>query len=195
MTIGSEPNRVGATISSEDATTLAALDATGLPLGTVVYVSSLALGFTLTLSTASLVANQVVAVSGVDGYRWVVNPRVSPGAIPLSDLAAQAPGTIVGNGTGGSASPTALTTLPLSALSAASFRSFCSQGADASGGATHIAAVGVKVGDKVVMVADVTDHASAAASFEATVTVADQIQQSATNLSAKTLVILVIAQS
>lgn len=75
------------------------------------------------------------------------------------------------------------------------FKSFCSQGADASGGATHITATGVKIGDSVVMVANVTDHTSAAASFESTVTVADQIQQSITNLSAKTLVILVLAQS
>ena len=77
-------------------------------------------------------------------------------------------------------------------LPASLFKSFCSLGADASGGATHITATGVKVGDKVVMVADVTDHISAAADFEATITVADQIQQSAVNLSAKTLVILVI---
>lgn len=80
-------------------------------------------------------------------------------------------------------------------LPAALFKSFCLQGADASGGATHIAAVGVKVGDSVVMVANTTDHTNVAADFEATVTVADQIQQSAVNLSAKTLVILVIAQS
>ena len=80
-------------------------------------------------------------------------------------------------------------------LPATLFKSFCSLGADASGGATHIAAVGVKIGDTVVMVADVTDHSSVAADFEAVVTVADQIQQSAVNLSAKTLVILVIAQS
>lgn len=80
-------------------------------------------------------------------------------------------------------------------LSATLFKSFCSVGADASGGATHITATGVKVGDSVIMVANVTDHASAATSFEASVTVNDQIQQSATDLSAKTLVILVLAQS
>ena len=80
-------------------------------------------------------------------------------------------------------------------LPATLFKSFCSLGADASGGATHITATGVKVGDSVVMVANVTDHVSSASHFEATVTVADQIQQADTNLSAKTLVILVIAQS
>lgn len=87
------------------------------------------------------------------------------------------------------------TGVPAGLLPAALFKSFCSLGADASGAPTHIAAVGAKVGDSVVMAANTTDHASAAADFEATVTVADQIQQTAVNLSAKTLVILVIAQS
>lgn len=87
------------------------------------------------------------------------------------------------------------TGVPVGLLPGSLFKSFCTLGADASGGATHITATGVKVGDKVVMVANVTDHASAAVDFEATVTVADQIQQTAANLSAKTLVILVIAQS
>ena len=80
-------------------------------------------------------------------------------------------------------------------LTAGLFKTFCLQGADASGGATHITATGVKIGDKVVMVADITDHNSQAGAFEVTVTVADQIQQATTNLSAKTLVIIVIAQS
>lgn len=193
MTIGSDPNRIGATVSSEDATTLAALDATGFPPGTVVYVTSLASNFTLTISTASLVTNSVVAVSGIDGYRWIVNQGA--GTIPLTELASQADKTIVGNNSGGSASPTALTTLPVSCLTAGNFHSFCSVGANASVTPTHIAAVGVKIGDKVIMIANVTDHASAAASFEATVTVTDQIQQATTDLSAKTLVILVVAQS
>jgi len=83
----------------------------------------------------------------------------------------------------------------LAKLPAASFHSFCSLGADASGGATHITATGVKVGDKVIMVSNVTDHTSAAGDFEATVTVNDQIQQTSVDLSAKTLVILVLAQS
>jgi hypothetical protein len=83
----------------------------------------------------------------------------------------------------------------LAKLPAASFHSFCELGADASGGATHITATGVKIGDKVIMVSDVTTHASQAAKFEATVTVNDQIQQLNTNLTGSTLVILVLAQS
>ena len=64
--------RVGATIDVFDATALAALDATGLTRGTVVFVSSLNSDFTLTLSAASLVPNQVVSVNGIDGYRWII---------------------------------------------------------------------------------------------------------------------------
>lgn len=78
------------------------------------------------------------------------------------------------------------------AIAATSFRSFCTLG---NNGAGHITATGVKVGDKVIMVADTTNHLSRASLFEATVTVNDQIQQTGTDLSAATLVILVLAQS
>ena len=67
----SDPNRIGATIGVQDSALLAELDATGLTLGTVAYVTELASDFTLTLSTASLVTDQVVAVKGIDGYRWI----------------------------------------------------------------------------------------------------------------------------
>lgn len=80
-------------------------------------------------------------------------------------------------------------------IQASMFKPFCSQGADASGGATHITATGATVGDQVMCVLDTTNHTSRASSFEAIVTVNDQIQQSATNLSAATLVILVLSQS
>lgn len=50
--------------------------------------------------------------------------------------------------------------------------------------------VGAKVGDKVVSVQNITDHLLASASFEAVITVADQIQQSsASDLSAKTVMV------
>ena len=67
----SDPNRIGATIGVQDSALLAELDATGLTLGTIAYVTALASEFTLTLSTASLVTDQVVAVNGIDGYRWI----------------------------------------------------------------------------------------------------------------------------
>jgi hypothetical protein len=71
---------------------------------------------------------------------------------------------------------------------------YCQVGADASGSATHITCTGVVPGDQVAAIFNVTDHAMAT-QFEKIVTVADQIQQATTDLSAKTLVILVFAQS
>jgi len=58
------------------------------------------------------------------------------------------------------------------------------------------AATGVKVGDTVVGVVSITDGTSAASSFESTITVADQIQQtSASDLSTKKFSLLVVAKS
>jgi hypothetical protein len=84
---------------------------------------------------------------------------------------------------------------PLAKLPAASFHSYCVLGTNSSVTPNHITAAGVKPGDKVIMVADVTNHLSRLTSFESTVTKAGQIQQSATDLSAATLVVLVLAQS
>ena len=59
-----------------------------------------------------------------------------------------------------------------------------------------IAAPGANVGDKVVDVESLTDLAGAAASFEATISIANQIQQKDTaDLSKKKFRVLVIAQS
>ena len=53
-----------------------------------------------------------------------------------------------------------------------------------------VAAVGARIGDKVVTVANLTTPGSAAATFETVITVDDQIQQTgATDLSAKQLLI------
>jgi hypothetical protein len=215
MTNTASPQSPGAFQSVADSTALASLTIP-LTLGTKVYNAAVAADFTLKVSTASLVTDSVVAVAGIDGLRWIIDQGGS-GSIPLSELAAQDAHTFVMNATAGSASPTAAdaitataglnvattslkgllpnTGVPAGLLPGSLFKSFCSVGADASVTPTHIAATGVKIGDKVVMVANVTDAASSAAAFEATVTVADQIQQATTDLSAKTLVILVIAQS
>jgi hypothetical protein len=73
------------------------------------------------------------------------------------------------------------------------FKTFCSF---AHNGTGAITATGVNVGDAVVMTANVTDHTNTAANFETVITVKDQIQQlSATDLSAKVHVFMVIAQS
>lgn len=71
-------------------------------------------------------------------------------------------------------------------------RMLTGQGHNGTGVATL---TGAKVGDKVVGVSNVTDHVTASASFETTITVADQIQQSsASDLSAKTIIVLLNAK-
>lgn len=60
-------------------------------------------------------------------------------------------------------------------------------------GAGAITLTGAAVGDKVIGINNTTDGGSAAASFEATVTVADQVQQSsASDLSTKKYTILLV---
>ena len=57
-------------------------------------------------------------------------------------------------------------------------------------------AAGIAIGDTIKLVADITDGTSIAASFEATATVADQIQQTgATDYSAKKLLVIAAANS
>ena len=73
------------------------------------------------------------------------------------------------------------------------FKTFCTQGVSAAG---PITATGVNVGDAIVMAADITEHSQTLSNFETRVSVANQIQQlTATDLSAKTHVFMVIAQS
>ncbi len=80
------------------------------------------------------------------------------------------------------------------ALSASSLRLLAFAGVAAAGPAT---ATGVKVGDTVVGVIDIAAASvSAAASFESTITVNDEIQQSsASDLSLKKYALLVVAKS
>lgn len=63
-------------------------------------------------------------------------------------------------------------------------------------GAGACTLTGAKVGDKVVLLANVTDGSEGKAAFESTITVADQIQQSsASDLSAKKFVVLLVVKS
>lgn len=67
--------------------------------------------------------------------------------------------------------------------------------ANGNNGAGAVTVTGTKVGDNVELVLDLTDSTDVTSSFEATVTVAGQVQQSAaTNLSAKVCVFFVQPQ-
>lgn len=77
----------------------------------------------------------------------------------------------------------------------AAFRVAYFAGVDASGGASHVVIVALKVGDQVLDIFNITDGADGAASFEATVTVNGQLQQPATNLTTKNFKAIFVAKS
>lgn len=70
--VAQNPQVLGASLVVANQTALAALDITGMTLGTVVYDAADDLYFQLKVSTASLSAGSVVAVSGITGIRWLV---------------------------------------------------------------------------------------------------------------------------
>lgn len=78
-------------------------------------------------------------------------------------------------------------------LAASAFRMLTFTGRNLAGACTL---TGAKVGDKVIGVANLTTPGNAAAKFEATITVANQIQQGAAeNLSAAIFLVILVAKS
>lgn len=67
-------------------------------------------------------------------------------------------------------------------------------GADASVEPAAATLTGAYAGDVVVSVTNLTDLSDASAVFEGVITVEDEIQQSESNLSAKTLLVILIAK-
>lgn len=65
---------IGTSIAIHDSTALASLSIQGLAIGTQAYNTTIGAVFVLTVSTASLVTDQVVAVSGITGLRWILQP-------------------------------------------------------------------------------------------------------------------------
>lgn len=81
------------------------------------------------------------------------------------------------------------------ALSAGSIRVLTSVGHNTAGACTL---TGAKIGDTVIGISNVTDHTTLlpTTDFEATITVNDQIQQvNSGNLSAKTIIVFLVAKS
>jgi hypothetical protein len=75
------PGVYGSSISVQDSTALANYPVQGITLGTVVYNVAVAAPFILQLSTANLVTDQVIAVNGVSGARWIkVTLTTGPGS-------------------------------------------------------------------------------------------------------------------
>lgn len=67
----SNPQVIGAGLVAKDAPTLAAIDVTGMTLGTQCFVTGLGLAFVLAVSAATVDHATVEAVAGNSGLRWV----------------------------------------------------------------------------------------------------------------------------
>ena len=72
---------------------------------------------------------------------------------------------------------------------------FCGLGVDASGAPANTTATGVASGDKVLAVINLTDLTMVTSSFAATANGTNTIQQTATNLSAKKLLFIVLSNA
>lgn len=63
---------IGSAISVQDSATLAQVGIGGLTTGTQVWNQGVGAYFSLSVSSAALVTDQVVAVANVDGWRWLI---------------------------------------------------------------------------------------------------------------------------
>jgi hypothetical protein len=97
MAIVSRPtaDRQGASLCTATSAALADLDVNGLTLGTSIYNLETATFFDLLPSTAPL-SGTVVAVSGVDGVRWVQAESAGGGPVMFAALAANGGADLVG---------------------------------------------------------------------------------------------------
>jgi hypothetical protein len=122
--------------------------------------------------TTAIIPGVTIAAADIDSNA-VEAAKIAASAVITAKIAADAV-------TGPKISPAALKFIPFT-------------GKNLAGACT---ATGLKVGDKVVGVINITDSTNDDANFEATISVADQIQQSAaSNLSAKKFALLVVVKS
>lgn len=163
--------------------------------GAVLRESGSVLGFG-TVATAGIADAAVTRAKLSDGTALSVVGRAANSSGVPADIAAVAAaggvlresGSAIGFGTIAAAgiATGAVTGVKIPATALKSFVVAAGNGAGAR------TATGTKVGDKVVMVANLTDATDDAADFETVITVADQIQQTGTDHSADKELVLVI---
>lgn len=103
-------------------------------------------------------------------------------------------GDVTGTGTGSFAATIAAGAVTAPKLADGVLKVLVFTGVDASAEAAAATLTGAYVGDVVAGVVNLTDGASATAVFESAIAVEDEIQQSESNLSAKTLLIVLVAK-
>jgi hypothetical protein len=150
------PEVFGAGLSVATSTALAALDVSGMTPGTQCYNLAVASPFTLTVSTASLVNDQVVAVAGVNGVRWIINSVAAPATVVTSAPV---------SGTGSSGSPVtiaanAITNTSLATMAANTVKGSVAGGTPADLTATQVATLLPTASPSVRGVVAATDFAN-----------------------------------
>jgi hypothetical protein len=68
------PRRFGAGLVADDSAKLTAMDVSGLTVGSRCFNADVGAYFTLRLSAADAVEDEVLLVDGVNGARWVIDP-------------------------------------------------------------------------------------------------------------------------
>jgi hypothetical protein len=71
--MSARPTTIGGIIACVDSADLALLSIDGLTVSTKVWNADVEAYFSLTVSTAALVTDEIVAVSGVTGFRWIID--------------------------------------------------------------------------------------------------------------------------
>lgn len=176
--VAAEANAGGATSEARDIYTLTGQNTSAAgAVGDPVYQHTTAGGWTLSKPTAANAMAQIVGrvkvKSATVGEIVFDLARAEMAAIGSSELQADA------------------VTGPKLAVGALKYSGFTGKN-----GAGACTLTGAKVGDKVAGVVNITDGGDASADFEATITVVDQIQQSAVgDLSTKKFAVLLVVKS
>jgi hypothetical protein len=140
------------------------------------------------------VAGQTISSSGVVGATGAVTATTGAFSGTLAAAAAATVGTTLtvtgAAALNGGVAVTGAATVGGKTVATGALRSVVSVGVDASGGAADVTMASTLVGDQLVAAFNHTDGTDVQTDFEATVTVAGKLHQTAANLSAKTILFL-----
>ena len=115
-------------------------------------------------------------------------------SVHIGDQTITLTGDVTGSGTSSFAATIGANKVTGPKLAASSLKLLVCAGVDASSAPALATLTGAAVGDAVIGVVNLTDAASATASFETTISTVDKINQLTDNLSTKTLFVLLITK-
>jgi hypothetical protein len=115
-------------------------------------------------------------------------------SVHVGDQTITLTGDVTGSGTGAFAATIGSNKVTGPKIAASALKLLVFTGIDASGAPALATLTGAAVGDAVVGAVNLTDGSSATASFETTISTINKINQLSSNLSAKTLLVLLITK-